>query len=118
MSEVFSTRFQAGWATMDANAHLANTAFLDAVVDYRMTYFSGHGFPAREFRRPGLGPVVHRDVLEYFREILLLEPFDVTLRLAGPVDTLPDPSAGGSAGCPSGTGSHGRLPGVRFERQG
>ena len=83
MSQVFSTRFQAGWATMDANAHMANTAFLDAVVDCRMTYFSEHGFPAGEFRRLGIGPVVRRDVLEYFREILLLEPFDVTLRLAG-----------------------------------
>ena len=83
MSDVFSTRFQAGWATMDANAHMANTAFLDAAVDCRMTYFSDRGFPTGEFRRLGIGPVVRRDLVEYFREILLLESFDVTLRLAG-----------------------------------
>jgi acyl-CoA thioester hydrolase len=83
MSEVFKTRFRAGWGTMDANAHMANTGFLDAAVDCRMTYFMDQGFPASEFRRLQLGPVVRRDVVQYFREIRLLEPFDVTLGLSG-----------------------------------
>src|SRR6202008_3195360 len=79
----FSITTIAGWAEMDANAHMANVAYLDKCVDCRMTFFEQNGFPVTEFAKRRIGPVVRRDELEYFREIALLEPIAVTLQLGG-----------------------------------
>jgi acyl-CoA thioester hydrolase len=73
----------AAWADMDANAHMANVAYLSKCVDARMSFFKQHGFPVTEFAKRRIGPVVRRDELEYHREIALLEPITVTLQLAG-----------------------------------
>lgn len=81
--KAFSISAIAGWADMDANAHMANVAYLSKCVDSRMSFFKQNGFPVTEFAKRRLGPVVRRDELEYFREIPLLEPITVTLALAG-----------------------------------
>jgi acyl-CoA thioester hydrolase len=73
----------AAWADMDANAHMANVAYLSKCVDARMSFFKQHGFPVTEFAKRRIGPVVRRDELEYHREIGLLDPITVTLQLAG-----------------------------------
>jgi acyl-CoA thioester hydrolase len=80
---MFSKRFMAGWGDMDFNAHMRNTAFLDRAADTRMLFFAEHGFPMAEFVRRRIGPVILKDELEYFREVALLEEFDVTLAVAG-----------------------------------
>ena len=79
----FVRPFFAGWGDMDFNGHMRNTAFLDRCADARMLFFAEHGFPMREFSRLRIGPVVMRDVIEYRREVGLLEPFEVTLAIAG-----------------------------------
>ena len=79
----FEQSFHVTWAHLDANGHMANTAYLDLVVDVRFMYFSSQGFPPAEFRRLGLGPVVRRDEVDYYRELHLLEPVRVNLLLAG-----------------------------------
>src|SRR5512134_3825516 len=73
----------AGWADMDANAHMRNTAYLDKAVDARMLFFTAMGFPATEFERLRIGPVVMRDEVEYFLEVRLLDTLRVTLELCG-----------------------------------
>ena len=73
----------AGWADMDSNAHMRNTAYLDKAVDARMLFFATAGFPATEFQRLRIGPVVMRDEVEYFLEVRLLEALRVTLDLCG-----------------------------------
>jgi acyl-CoA thioester hydrolase len=83
MAEVFTRTFQAGWGDMDFNAHMRNTAFLDRAADTRMMYFESCGFPMVEFARRRFGPVVLRDEIDYYREVHLLETFDVSLELAG-----------------------------------
>jgi len=83
VSEAFSISSVAGWGDMDANAHMANVAYLNKCVDSRMSFFSQNGFPATEFARRKIGPVVRRDEIEYFREVALLEPITVTLTLGG-----------------------------------
>jgi acyl-CoA thioester hydrolase len=77
-SERYVRRFLAGWRTMDFNGHLANTAYLDLAADVRVAFFAEHGFPPTEFRRLGIGPVVRKDELEYFREINLHETVTVS----------------------------------------
>jgi acyl-CoA thioester hydrolase len=74
----YAKQFLAGWGSMDFNGHLANTAYLDLAADARMSFFAEHGFPPSEFRRLGIGPVIRRDELEYFREIDLHELVTVT----------------------------------------
>ena len=81
--KAFAITTFAAWADMDANAHMANIAYLSKCVDARMSFFKQHGFPVSEFAKRQIGPVVRRDELEYFREVGLLEPITVTLEIAG-----------------------------------
>jgi len=80
---MFERTLLAGWADMDFNAHMRNSAFLDKCSDVRMAYFSDHGFSADEFFRLRIGPVVKKDELEYVREVRLMESLRVTLACAG-----------------------------------
>jgi acyl-CoA thioester hydrolase len=80
---VFEKLLVAGWGDMDFNSHMRNTAFLDKSADVRMMFFSENGFPMEEFLRRKMGPVVSKDVIEYFKEVRLLEEFRVTLTIAG-----------------------------------
>ena len=80
---MFRKTLYAGWGDMDFNSHMRNTAYLDKSGDVRMMFFAEHGFPSAEFTRLRFGPVVRTDVVEYFREISLMEEVDVTLALAG-----------------------------------
>jgi len=82
----FSITTFAGWGDMDANAHMANFAYLNKCVDARMGFFKQHGFPVTEFAKRRIGPVLRRDELEYHREVGLHEPITVTLTLAGMAD--------------------------------
>ena len=80
---MYSKTLIAGWADMDFNAHMRNTAYLDKSADVRMMYFADNGFPMSEFARLKLGPVVMHDALDYFRECRLLDTLTVTLGIAG-----------------------------------
>ena len=80
---MYSKTLFAGWADMDFNSHMRNTAFLDKSADVRMMFFAENGFPMSEFVRRRIGPVILRDEIEYRREIGLLQEFAVTLAIAG-----------------------------------
>ena len=79
----FERRFQVGWNNLDANHHMANTAYLQMGANTRIMYFDSAGFPADGFRELQLGPVIRREELEYFRELRLLDEVRVTLLSAG-----------------------------------
>jgi len=80
---MFEKQFHVAWAHLDANGHMANTAYLDIVVDVRFMYFESCGFGPAEFRKHAIGPVVRRDEVDYLKELHLLEAFKVTLAIAG-----------------------------------
>ena len=80
---MYSKILLASWADMDFNAHMRNTAFLDKSADVRLMYFSENGFPASEFSRLRLGPVIMKDEVEYRKEVSLLQEIAVTLAIAG-----------------------------------
>jgi len=73
----------ATWGDMDFNSHMGTAAYLHKSGDVRMMFFSENGFPMSEFLRTGIGPVIFKDQLEYFREIGLLQEIQVTLAVAG-----------------------------------
>jgi acyl-CoA thioester hydrolase len=81
--EPFRRTLQVRWSDIDFLAHMKNTAYLDAAVDVRFLYFESRGLKARDFTSLGIGPVVQRDQVEYFRELRFLEPYTVTHELAG-----------------------------------
>ena len=56
----------AGWAHMDANGHMRNTAFIDLAVDTRLLYLASAGFDATDMVRHAIGSVVRRDDIEYY----------------------------------------------------
>jgi acyl-CoA thioester hydrolase len=79
----FEKTFQVAWAHLDANGHMANTAYLDICVDVRFAYFASQGFGPGDFARLRLGPVVRRDEVDYYRELHMLDTIRVTFVLAG-----------------------------------
>jgi acyl-CoA thioester hydrolase len=80
---MFERRMLATWGDMDFNAHMRNTAYLDKSADLRFMFFAERGLPMEEFLRLGIGPVVRKDEIEYFREVRLLEELRVTIAAAG-----------------------------------
>lgn len=73
----------ATWGDMDFNAHMRNTAFLDKAADMRLLFFTSSGLPIAEFVRLGIGPVVRKDEVEYFREVRLFDELRVTIAAGG-----------------------------------
>lgn len=49
---MYSKTLYAGWADMDFNSHMRNTAYLDKVVDVRQMFLMEHGFPIEDFFAP------------------------------------------------------------------
>jgi acyl-CoA thioester hydrolase len=76
-------RFLAGWADMDWNSHMANTAYLNKAVDARVLTLAEMGFPLEEFIRLRLGVVVMKDEVEYKREVKWMEEIEISFSVAG-----------------------------------
>ena len=76
-------RYFVGWGDLDANNHFSNTAILNRAADARLAYFAEHGFSGARFAAERLGPVMVWDVLEYRKELRLLEAYTVELQLEG-----------------------------------
>ena len=80
---MYTKSLYAGWADMDFNSHMKNTAYLDKAADVRQKFLIEHGFPVTEFARLRIGPVVMKDEIEYFKEVQLQEEITVNYALAG-----------------------------------
>ncbi len=82
-NSAITKRFLAGWADMDWNSHMANTAYLNKAVDARVLTLAEKGFPLEEFIRLRLGVVVMKDEVEYKREVKWMEEIDISFSVAG-----------------------------------
>ena len=80
---MFEKKLMAGWGDIDFNRHVRNTAFMDKAGDVRMLFLSENGFPMSELMRLRIGPVVMKDEIVYFKEVMLLDEITVTLGVAG-----------------------------------
>jgi acyl-CoA thioester hydrolase len=76
-------RFLAGWADMDWNKHMANTAYLNKVVDARMLAFKDMGFSVERFLEMRIGFVVMKDEIDYRREVHWMDEITITFQVAG-----------------------------------
>ncbi len=68
---------------MDANAHMANSSYLDYATNTRTHFFSQNDFKVSRFASERIGPVVTRDELVCHKELRLLDEFRVDLEVAG-----------------------------------
>ena len=80
---MYSKTLYAGWGDMDFNSHMKHTAYLDKTADVGNMFMNEHGFPVSELLRQGVGPVVMKNEVEYFKEVRLLEEITVTYAIAG-----------------------------------
>ena len=82
----FKHTFVAGWADMDWNRHMANTAYLDKAVDARVLALGRLGLTLDVFLRHGVGVVVMADEVRYRREVMWMEEIGIDFELAGLAD--------------------------------
>jgi len=58
---MYTKTLYAGWADMDFNSHMKNTAYLDKAADVRQMFLIENGFPVEEFLHLRIGPVIMKD---------------------------------------------------------
>jgi len=71
------------WSDMDANRHLANTAYLDFGGHTRIDFLASLGFDQKYMETHQIGPVVFYEHVYYFREVFPGKPIKVSLDLMG-----------------------------------
>ena len=80
---MYSKQFDIRWSDIDANRHLANTAYINFMSHTRMGFLMENGFGHSEMARHNLGPVVFYEHIYYFREVFAGKPVTVSLKLKG-----------------------------------
>lgn len=61
--------FDLRWNDLDANRHLANTAYLEFATETRIRFLREQGATHELFMREQLGPVVFSETIHYLREV-------------------------------------------------
>lgn len=80
---MYKKKFDIRWSDIDANRHLANTAYINFMSHTRMGFLMENGFGYNEMAQHKLGPVVFYEHIYYFKEVFAGKPVSVTLRLKG-----------------------------------
>ncbi len=80
---MYTKKFEIRWSDLDANRHLANSAFINFMSHTRMGFLTENGFGQKELSHYNLGPIVFYEHIYYFKEIFAGEPVTVTLELSG-----------------------------------
>ncbi len=80
---LFVEKFDIRWSDLDANRHVANSAYLNFMSHTRMKYLMTHGFDHHDMMKLNIGPVIFHEHIHYFREVLPGQSVYVTLALKG-----------------------------------
>lgn len=80
---MFSKDFEIRWSDVDANGHLANSAYTNFMSHARMAFFAEQGFNMMTIKQNQLGPVVFYEHMYYFKESFLGTPIRVTIEVSG-----------------------------------
>ena len=81
MSQPFLKEFEIRWSDVDANRHLGNFAYINMMSHTRMSMLEEVGFGHRAMHNAQLGPIVFREEIHYFKEVLPGTPLRVGLSL-------------------------------------
>lgn len=80
---MYSKTLEIRWSDIDANRHLANTAYINFMSHTRMSFLMENGFGQQEMAQYNIGPVVFYEHVYYFKEVFAGKPVKVTLELKG-----------------------------------
>jgi acyl-CoA thioester hydrolase len=80
---MYSKEFDVRWSDLDANRHMANSAYQNFMSHTRMAYLIENDFGHREMEQFQTGPVIFTENIYYFREIRQGHPITVTCELSG-----------------------------------
>ncbi|WP_298900841.1 thioesterase family protein [uncultured Psychroserpens sp.] len=80
---MYKKDFEIRWSDIDANGHLANSAYTNFMSHTRMGFFIEYGFSMEELSKFNIGPVVFYEHTYYFKESFIGKPVTVSLELSG-----------------------------------
>ena len=80
---MYKKQFEIRWSDVDANSHLANSAYTNFMSHTRMAFFEKFGFPLPKIKEHNLGPIVFYEHMYYFKESFLGAPITVTIEVSG-----------------------------------
>lgn len=80
---MFLKEFEVRWSDVDANRHLANSAYINFMSHTRMDYLVKLGFDHKSLAVNNIGPVVFYEHMYYFKEVFPGKPVRVSLEVAG-----------------------------------
>lgn len=80
---MYIKEFDIRWSDIDANRHLANSAYINFMSHVRMAFLMETGLTQAQLAASNLGPVVFYEHIYYFREVFAGKPVKVTLELKG-----------------------------------
>lgn len=75
--------FEIRWSDVDANRHLANSAYVNFMSHTRVAYFEEHNFSLSHLAKYNISPVIFYEHIYYFKEAFLGTPIRVGMELAG-----------------------------------
>ncbi|MHA7942606.1 acyl-CoA thioesterase [Formosa sp. 3Alg 14/1] len=80
---MYTKQFEIRWSDIDANRHLANSAYTNFMSHTRMAFLLESGFSAKDMAQHNIGPVVFYEHMYYFKEAFLGQPITVGLEVSG-----------------------------------
>ena len=80
---MYSKEFDVRWSDIDANRHLANSAYQNMMSHARMAFLIQNGFTHEALISHNLGPIVFYEHIYYFKEIMPEDQVTVSIALKG-----------------------------------
>jgi len=80
---MYLKEFEIRWSDVDANRHLANSAYLNYMGHTRMTFLMEMGFDQKTMAEQNIGPVVFYEHIYYFTEVFPGRPVRVSMEIMG-----------------------------------
>ncbi|NNE76435.1 MAG: acyl-CoA thioesterase [Pricia sp.] len=80
---MFLKEFEIRWSDIDANRHLANSAYFNLMSHTRMSFLMELGFDQKTLAEHEIGPVVFYEHMYYFKEAFPGRPIKVSLEVTG-----------------------------------
>jgi len=80
---MYLKEFEVRWNDIDANRHLANSAYINYMSHTRLSFMLENGFGQAKMAEHAIGPVVFYEHMFYFKEVFPGKPIRVSLQLKG-----------------------------------
>ncbi|WP_209401566.1 thioesterase family protein [Pseudozobellia sp. WGM2] len=80
---MYLKEFEIRWSDVDANRHLANSAYLNFMSHTRMAFLFELGFDQKTLAQNEIGPVVFYEHMYYFKEAFPGKPVQVSMEIMG-----------------------------------